>query len=181
MKHLAVVIDWYGPYSVAEALTASKRDGYSSGLYVGIGKLRYERGPSKPQYIGLSKNLKSRLASHHRLPAISRDVTLWLGEIATFEPPGKKRKAVTASLDYAEWLHAFFLQLPLNDKKTINPPRRPVTVLNRWWRTDYETPRVKRPHALWPDLIDFIGPEYSAKVVWFGKKLKRVKPPFTIG
>lgn len=180
MKHLAVVIDWYGPYTVTEALKVSKYD-YSSGLYVGIGKLHYAHGASKLQYIGLSKNLSRRLANHHKLPEITRDTKLWLGEVATSEPTGKKKKVTSTSLDYAEWLHAFFMQLPLNDKKKANPPNRSVTVLNRWWKKDYETPWVRRPHPLWPDLIDFINMELPAKVVWFGKKQKRVKPPFELG
>ena len=25
----------------------------------------------------------------------------------------------------------------------------------------------------WPDLIDFLGREYGARVVWFGKNVKR--------
>lgn len=180
MKHLALVIDWYGPYTYKEALEASKDD-YSAGLYVGIGKCRSERRTAKPQYIGISKNLGKRLEHHHKLPEITRDTKLWLGEVANFEPPGKRRKSTSASLDYAEWLHAYFLQLPLNDKKKINPPDRSVTVLNRWWKKDYETPWVKRPHTLWPDLIDFIDAEFPAKVVWFGKKQKRFKPPFYFG
>jgi hypothetical protein len=179
MKHLAVIVDWYGPYTIDDALSVSKYD-YDSGLYVGLGKRRYRHGLAMPQYIGLSKNLRIRLANHHKLPEIIRDVKLWLGEVATPEPSGKKLKSTPATLDYSEWLHAFFLRLPLNDKKKKNPPSRPVTVLNRWWRTDYETPWIKRPHPLWPDLIDYIDAELPAKVVWFGKRQKRIKPPFTL-
>lgn len=179
MKHLAIIIDWYGPYTFLEALEASGHD-YGPGLYVGVGKRRYEHGASKPQYIGLSKNLAVRLANHKTLPEITRDAKLWLGEVSTAEPSGKKKKMTTVSLDYAEWLHAFFLQLPLNDKKKKNPPSRSVTVLNRWWKKDYETPWLRRPHPIWPDLIDFISTELPAKLVWFGKKQNRVKPPFEL-
>lgn len=178
MRHLAIVIDWYGPYSISEALHASKHDGYGSGLYMGIGKQLNERGTGQPQYIGLSKNLAARLANHHKLPDITRDAKIWLGEVATAEPSGQRQKTTSACLDYAEWLHAFFLQLPLNDKKKINPPNRSVTALNRWWRTDYETPWIRRPHPLWPDLIDFAGSDLPAKIIWFGKKQQRIKPPF---
>ncbi len=178
MRHFAIIIDWYGPYSIPEAIHASKNDGYSSGLYVGIGKKRHERGARKLQYIGLSNSLATRLANHHKLPDITRNAKIWLGEVATAEPSGKKQKITSASLDYAEWLHAFFLQLPLNNRKRINPPDRPVTVLNRWWQTDYKTPFVRRPHPHWPDLIDFAGTELPAKIVWFGKKQQRIKPPF---
>lgn len=71
-------------------------------------------------------------------------------------------------LDLAEWSHAYFLQLPLNDKKRKTPPDFPIVTYNRWWRTDYATPYLKRPHRDWPDMIDFIGYGYDTKVVWFG-------------
>ncbi len=101
-----------------------------------------------------------------------------MGEVATAEIAGPKRKSTPESLDVAEWLHAYFLKLPLNERKTLNPPQRAATILNRWWHTDYETLWVKRPHPLWPDLFDYLGPMLPAKLVWFGKKQKRVKPPF---
>ncbi|SRR6266481_1145496 len=122
MRHFAIIIDWYGPYSVSEAIRASKNDGYSSGLYLGIGKQRHERGTGKLQYIGLSKNLAVRLANHHKLPDITSDAKIWLGEVATAEPSGKKQKITSASLDYAEWLHTFFLQFPLNNRKKSTHP-----------------------------------------------------------
>ena len=177
MKHLAIVIDWYGPYTLSEALLAAKNDGFSLGLYLAIGKRPYQR-KSEAQYVGLSTWLATRLTNHHKLPAITKDMKLWLGEASTAEPAGKKTRSTSPTLDYAEWLHAYFMKLPLNSKKTLWPPPKPVTVLNRWWKKDYKTPWVKRPDAAWPDLIDFLGSEYSAKLVWFGKKLKRVQPPF---
>ncbi len=52
MKHLAVVVDWYGPYSPENALLAARKD-YKSGLYIGIGKRRYKHGlPS--QFLNMS-------------------------------------------------------------------------------------------------------------------------------
>ena len=178
MKHLAIVIDWYNPYTVKTALSAARYD-YDSGLYIGVGKRRYQHGASTLQYVGLSRNLGNRLSQHQKIPMVTRDAKLWLGEVGTAEIAGPKTKRTPASLDAAEWLHAYFLGLPLNERKTLNPPQRAATVLNRWWRTDYETPWVKRPHPSWPDLIDYLGPEQPGKLVWFGGKLKRVRPPFS--
>ena len=73
-------------------------------------------------------------------------------------------------LDLAEWAHIYFLQLPLNEKKKARPPDRPITVLNRWWKTDYETPIQKPPHPSWPNLIDFLDDGYDTRLVWFGKR-----------
>jgi len=180
MKHLAVVVDWYGPYSRDEALYAARHD-YGPGLYVGIGKCHYQHGDPVPQYIGLSKTLGARLSQHPKLPEITRGARIWLGEVATAETPGPKRKRTPESLDSTEWLHAYFLKLPLNERKKWTPPQRPATVLNRWWRTDRESPWVKRPHPLWPDLFDYLGPDLPARLVWFGGKQKRVRPPFQRG
>ena len=70
---------------------------------------------------------------HHKLQKVTRERQIWLGEIATAEPSGKKLKATKATLDYAEWLQAKFLQLKLNEKKTKALPPRSVTVMNRWF------------------------------------------------
>lgn len=179
MKHLVVVVDWYGPFSPEEARKAAAD--FEDGLYLGIGRRHYQHGPSTPQYIGLSKNLPSRLANHHKLPEITRDARLWLGEVASSNVPGKKAKKTPETLSLAEWSHAYFLALPLNERKRKKPPSRPVTVLSRWWRADYQTQWVKRPHPEWPELIDYLGPEHPARLVWFGKNQKRIKPPFVSG
>jgi hypothetical protein len=42
-------------------------------------------------------------------------------------------------LDYAEWLHVHFINLPQKYNKNSSPPYRSVTVLNRWWRDDFQT------------------------------------------
>ncbi|MCO6407403.1 hypothetical protein [Hoeflea alexandrii] len=174
-KHLMIAINWYGPYfSVEEASKAAKED-YGYGLYMGIGKQPYERD-SNLQYVGISESLGSRIGSaHHKLFNITRDFQLWMGEPATAEPSGPKMKVTRATLDNAEWLHSYFLDLPLNaNKKSL--PKRSVSVLNRWWKTDYVTPRKRRPHSEWPDLIDFpYSDELDARCVWFGSPGRQIK------
>jgi hypothetical protein len=121
------------------------------------------------QYVGLATDLASRINGyHHKLPLITRELEIWLGEVVPPRTPGRKIKVTDRILDLSEWAHAYFLQLPLNQRKTINPPDLPITVYNRWWKTDFKTPRKHRPHPDWPDVIDFIGQEYEAKLVWFG-------------
>lgn len=169
-KHLMVAINWYGPYhSIDEARESAWQD-YSDGLYFAMGKCKHERRKTL-QYIGIGRKISTRLnASHHKLRLIVREMEIWLGEISTAEPSGKRLKATKTTLDFAEWLHAHFLKLPLNDRKKLCPPSRSVTVLNRWYRTDYATPR-RRPHADWPDLIDYPDEDgVPSRAVWFGKK-----------
>jgi len=172
-KHISIVIDWFGPYTKEEARSKARSD-YGSGLYMLRGKVKYQKSPSELKYIGIAQELCSRIGNgHHIIPELEQECVIWLGEVASFGIPGKKKKVTDIQLDLAEWLHAYFLQLPLNTKKKINPPDLPATVLNRWWLKDYETPRKQRPYKDWPDVIDFLGREYGAKVVWFGIKLER--------
>lgn len=169
MKTIVSVIDWVGPYSWSEAASASAD--YEDGVYLAIGKTKRQRY-SRLQYIGLASNLSSRINGyHHKLEKITRDLEIWLGEVVSPRTPGKKLKVTDRMLDLSEWAHAYFLQLPLCERKTANPPDGAITVYNRWWnkRSD-DTPCKKRPHKDWPDFIEFIGPEYDAKTVWFGRR-----------
>ncbi len=167
-KRLIVGIDWFGPYSREEARKA--RD-WGGGLYLAIGKLSGTGVHARrPQYLGISKDDvcgRCSSAAHHKLRLLDDDFVLWLGEVSTAEPSGKKRHATPTSLRYSEWLYVFFMDLQLNVYKKTPPPG-PVTVLNRWWKTDYATPRFQRPHPDWPDLLDFAGPDFRARKVWFG-------------
>lgn len=168
MKPAVAVVDWYGPYTLEEARTATPD--FGDGIYMATGACKYQRAV-RPQYLGITSSLSSRLnGDHHKLSLVTREQELWLGEIASYRRPGRKTKATDRMLDLAEWAHIYFLQLPLNEKKRAQPPDYPITVYNRWWRNDYATPHRRRPHQRWPDLIDFVDCDYPAKVVWFGRR-----------
>ena len=164
-------VDWYGPYSRTEAAEDAGRYG-GGGLYLAIGCCGRETAP-KPQYVGLSRNLKQRLQQHHKLGLLRPGERLWLGYPATAEQSGRRAKATPRTWDDAEWCHAYFMDLPLNERKANRPPPRNVTVLNRWWRVDGQ-PRRRRPHASWPDLFDYMGAEHHSRVVWFGGRVRAI-------
>lgn len=173
-KHLVVAVDWYGPYkSIIEAREAIRRDHFAPGLYFALGRTSSD-DKIGPQYVGISTSLASRVGSQH--PKLSQidDLSLWVGQVGTASPGGPKMKKTPPTLDMAEWLLAFFVAPPLNQKKTVIMPNVAVSLLNRWWKTDYETPYVRRPHSQWPDLIDYLGHYYPTKIVWFGGRLIRV-------
>jgi hypothetical protein len=175
-RHLMIAINWYGPYKDLDEARECARYDYEHGLYLAIGKCHGER-TKRLQYIGIGKKIHTRLNNrHHKLPLIVREREVWLGEIATAEPSGKRLKATRTTLDFAEWLHARFLNLPLNEKKTKALPNRSVTVLNRWFGLDYETPK-RRPHKGWPDLIDYPDFDLPARSVWFGVRQRRFLAP----
>lgn len=169
-KHLMIAINWFGPYRQdLEAIRKIAERDYEHGLYLAIGLTSYQRYEKTLQYIGIGIPISRRLTDrHHRLPLNKRQREIWLRDIATAEPSGKNLKVTPATLDYAEWLHARFLRLPLNDKKTKWLPPRSITILNRWFHTDCERLHGKRTHPDWPDLIDYPADDLPARAVWFG-------------
>jgi hypothetical protein len=178
-KHIAVIIDWYGPYSLTKAKEIAKQY-FGSGVYIALGKQKYQKIPSIFQYIGISSNLSQRLIEdHEKFKQITRERAILLGEVFSTGIPGPKNKYTDIQLDLTEWAHAFFLKPPLNDKKTCFPPDRGVSVINRWWQTDFENRwihKIRRPHKDLPDLIDYFGYGYGARIVWIGSKIKRIGP-----
>jgi hypothetical protein len=174
MNSTSIIIDWYGPYNLVQVKLSLKKD-FADGLYMLIGKTKHEE-LKKLQYIGIAKDLSNRIKNnHYAIKETSQELNIWLGEISSYGVPGRKMKSINSGLDLAEWAHIFFLQPSLNEKKKSTPPDRPVTVLNRWWHKDYQTPFRKRPHKDWPDLIDYIDIEFGAKTCWFGGKVERWK------
>lgn len=168
MKHVAVDVDWYGPYVSVKEAAQKARGYYGAGLYLVIGKVRHQKNSSCPQYIGIARELANRLYTSAGIKEVTRDRRIWLGEVASINVPGKKSKMTNTQIDLAEWCHAYFLQLPINNKKKKNPPPRSATIVNRWWRKDFITPARQRPHRDWPDIIDYLGRDYGCKVAWFG-------------
>ncbi|AOU97982.1 hypothetical protein BI364_08400 [Acidihalobacter yilgarnensis] len=169
MKSIVAVIDWYGPYTIEAARSASKFD-YDDGLYMVMGKTKGQK-LKKLQYIGIASDLHVRLnGKHHAIPKVSRESEFWLGEVASPRTPAKKMKVTDRLLDLAEWAHVYLLELPLNTKKRSSPPDREIIVYNRWWKKNYETPYKKRPHKDWPDFLEYAGPDYGSKMVWFGSR-----------
>ena len=175
-RHLMIAIHWYGPYKDLDEARECARYDNIHGLYLAIGKCRSDR-TKRLQYVGIGSAIHTRLNErHHKLSLVEKEREIWLGEIVTAEPSGKRLKATRTTLDLAEWMHARFLGLPLNDKKTKALPRRSVTVLNRWFALNYETP-ARRPHKDWPDLIDYPDCELPARAVWFGVRQRRFLAP----
>lgn len=165
-KAIAIIVDWFGPYSLPAAREAAHND-FGAGAYVAIGRQKYKRS-SSIQYIGISSsNLYQRLnGDHHKIRLITKALTIWLGEVASTGISGPKQKRTDFLLDLVEWVHAFFLELPLNDRKGLTPSRRAVTVVNRWWATDSITPKRKRPRSDWPIIIDYPGGGYPLRMAW---------------
>ncbi len=174
-KHLAIVIDWYGPYNSFEELNQVTREDYAGGLYVAIGRRKFEK-KRWLQYVGISDYLRGRVnVSHPKLKLLKQECIIWLGEIVSTGVPGKRQFKKETTLEIAEWAHTYFVGFELNKSKTVNLPDFPFTVMNRWWKTDYDTRYQKRPHSDWPDLIDFCGVGDGSRLVWLNRTRGKIE------
>lgn len=57
--HIAVVVDWYGPYKIDEARKAAKEFEGGPSSYMLIGQTKGQKSPAKLQYVGVSKKALS--------------------------------------------------------------------------------------------------------------------------
>ncbi len=176
---MATVVDWYGPYTgagggaVRSAQAAAAVD-YGPGLYLAIGHGEtLRRGPLTMLYMGISSNIASRVTPQHTTLASLSISSIWLGEIGSAGIPGRRAKRTNPNLDIVEWMSAYFLRIPYNDKKRVNPPWTSAVILNRWWQPDYNTP-ASRPVARWADVIEWDLSKQTANLVWFGRNGKVV-------
>lgn len=171
MATIALIVDWCGPFDTIEQAKKAAKD-FEEVLYLATGKTPYQRTASM-QYVGISNDPKSRIAkNHHKLPEITKNFGIWLGAISSQSIAGRKSSKNpvkhSRAVGLAEWAIAYFLELPLNQRKRKNPPSEPVILISRWFKTDLETKWRKRGHSEWPDFIEF-DPDYKfARLQWFG-------------
>jgi len=177
-ENIASAVNWYGPYNtIAEARKAAQSD-YKDGLYAIIG---YNPDASARRkellYVGVGAPLSSRLIdSHHKMGSMEI-AQIWLGEISSPKKAGKRLKKIEPHLDIVEWMIAYFLCLPNNEKKRASPPDSSGVILNRWFKAeDYET-SLPRPVARWADVIEYDAGYGTANLVWFGRRgrVKNIK------
>jgi hypothetical protein len=173
MATLSLIIDWCGPFpSIVRANEAANNFNLREVLYLATGQRAYQRKGTM-QYVGISNDPKSRFnGNHHTLPEIKRNFGIWIGEIVSHGIAGRRahNQPVMHSLavERAEWAIAYFLALPLNQRKRRKPPPGAIILINRWFQTDFETRRNHRGHHDWPDFIEF-EPDYDvARLQWFG-------------
>ncbi len=176
---IAIVVDWSGPFRTIKAAKEAAKE-FGEVLYFATGKRAYQR-ETDLQYVGISVDGSSRFNSYHKnLPLIKKSMGIWIGEVVSHAVAGRRaaKHPVKHSVvvELAEWGLAYFLELHLNDRKRSNAPPQSFVLVNRWFRTDFETRRVHRGHENWPDLIEYEHPDDGdggAVIVWFGSPGRR--------
>lgn len=161
MQHPFSLIHWFGPFQLDEILENAEWK-YKTGLYFATGKLKGSRSESEILYCGISEqSYSSRFKSHHKLPFITRELEIWLGQVISTPYPSHQG-AYKAYLKEPERLLTYFMQPILNDKNTISIPRE-GTVLNCWFKPNGQPRKNRLATTLnLPDLISWDGSQWRS-------------------
>jgi len=144
-SHTTIIVEWRGPYSFFEI---EQNPSWENGLYLGTGKLKYER-ESTIQYCGITEgSFIGRFRSHHKVHEINREQEFWLG---TIKYPDDASRYF---LEMAESIIIYFWQPTLNERKKLSMPK-PITLISKWLKKD-GAPRL-RQHTMCKCLNDVIS------------------------
>ena len=135
------VIEWYGPFEgMADARHAARNniagvDQPDIGIYLSVGhpvngwgsRLLWRFTRPCIAYVGIGLHAKELDETRDKLSRIRKSRT-WVGWLRLYPTPdhfweGRKHDP---KLDDAEWAFVYFLKPPLNDKKKVNLPPRPI-------------------------------------------------------
>ncbi|MGE0212852.1 MAG: hypothetical protein AB7S41_14250 [Parvibaculaceae bacterium] len=176
MTTLSLIADWYGPFRSVKALKAAVNEwDVGEMLYMVAGRCRYER-ETILQYTGISRRFATRY-HNGAFDNVTRDFQIWYGEISSYSIPGRHSKGQSlqhsVAVTQAEWMLAYFLEISLNVSKRKSPPRRSAILINRWFKTDWETRWKNRKVKGWADFIEYDKEAPIASKVWFGAPPRR--------
>lgn len=171
---LMIMVDWYGPFTTIDAAKESES---AEVLYLATGRRRYQR-VSSLQYVGISNDLNDRFNDKtHKIKVIYEDLRIWVGYVTSHAVAGRRAVgapvAHSVGVEQAEWMIAYFLAMPLNERKRRKPPTQSSVLVNRWFDSNADRRRVHRRHKKWPDLIEYDKERDFAMSVWFGGKRDR--------
>ena len=143
VENLTIRLHWRGPYTKEEVCDTN----IGNGLYLLTGKRRYERS-EQIQYCGITAGqFRNRFKQHHKISEITRELKIWLGEIAY---PNEHTRM---HLEIAESIVVYFWQPNLNERKKFYPPR-PTALISHWFKPN-GTPRFNQQH-IYADLHDVL-------------------------
>lgn len=146
MGNFTIKIHWSGPYSLDEV----NEFDVGNGLYLLTGRRKYQR-EDEIQYCGITKGIFSkRFSQHHKMPEISNNLNIWLGEVVYPNEDNLSRK----HLEMAESIIVYFWQPPLNERKKYNPPS-PTTIISHWFNKN-DKPRFNQL-SIYKNLHDVIS------------------------
>lgn len=138
---VAVVVDWWGPYTTAELKNGKApawRDSGAKALYMSLGPHNVCR------YVGRTqRDVRKRVSGHHKL---DEGNTLFVGRLSSPGKPGPKPKKVPPDLDMAEQTLVYVLQPQDNEQLKQKPPEECACVFSRLFDPhDHDKPAPEIP------------------------------------
>ncbi len=191
--HVAIVVDWYGPFSTANSAAEWERSQCPRGtewLYMFIGRIGTRR--KQLQYIGITGKVEQRFRQHPAMKKIERLDEIWLGLVETAGLNRGYKNPQRMACGLAEWIHVCLLRklyqnqaLPLNARKRAFPVLT-VTLVNHWWHNEVRNGSNlafksfrRSPHGDWPYVLDFygqghLGTKSFGRMVWMDGSFHRM-------
>lgn len=159
------VIEWHGPFTQLDSARNAVQENIAGvkdarvGIYMAIGRptrgilsrILWRFAREQMSYVGIGI-LKNRLDEDRSTLSDIAGLKMWIGWLKSMPSPDERweGRKHDPKLDDAEWAIAYFLNPALNQKKTVNPPHRPILVQSRWVSNGAAT---VSPHKDWPDIL----------------------------
>lgn len=166
---LLYALEWFGPYESIEDIWADD-DTSSCSIYLITGKVAYERSSEHIKYVGITERDPAKRLSdkvHQKKQEKIKNKKFWVGKFSKASNRNNRSHAELIETLFVRYLFLADVKL-LNDKKKRSIPRKPITVINRWFLKNSNDHRLNKPSLVkdLPDVLLFDGDEY-----WGANKL----------
>ena len=149
MPPVAVIVNWYGPYTCLSSFKVAMR-GWSTReriLYMALGKHNIVR------YIGMTQSPQYRFSNHRKLEDPD-NVTFYIGNIVTQRPSGRRPSRRAPDLKIAEHILIRSIQPTLNTQQVGTVPGDCVSVYSRFFKPD-NMDETHDPLRKFPSIVTF--------------------------
>jgi hypothetical protein len=149
---IAVIINWYGPYSTKADLARAMKETWGKGekcLYMASGV------SGRVRYLGRTDNPAARLANHEKM-ADAANCSFYCAEIDSQGVSGPRSGRCQPDLDIAERTLIALLRPELNERGTRSLPGDCVVIYSRFFDAEDGFRRVDTPPGF-PQLIAYDG------------------------
>lgn len=140
---VAVIVDWYGPYTDLVAFRRMARNDWTVDgrtLYMALGR------HNKVHYIGLTETPVGRICNRHDKLENADNRKFYIGEIVTQGMSGPRRRLRAPDLRLAEHALIRYLKPELNTNFIDTEPDDCVSVFSRFYDPDdWEKPTYPLP------------------------------------
>ena len=160
----AIYVRWHGPFTYEAIkknvhLNGQAKDLEDFGLYAFTGLLKYQRGPARLQYIGITieQTYRTRFMQHPIRQLITRKYEIWLGKVERTRIDERIRRAEHMLIYFTNQLincpiidngNAGDKDYLLNTQLMHNRPDFACSVTSQFFRKNSMNPRSNVPLAI---------------------------------